>query len=215
MEQEVQAISRKTLSVNVTRPQTEPRPKLLFTRTPAGVLVPPKKKSTSKSLSKTKTVAPLANVTSSSPAQGPPGPPGPPPPLSSIPFSTNLDPFQPDSEFSFEDLRRIEFIQEHANEALLVNTLNGSIISALAQHYTSIMESASCPHHIKTKCAIDFAKFVERISDISAEILIQKARVETLLRLLADRRDLVRIHKYEGIRSLTRNSFTLFWNIET
>lgn len=106
----------------------------------------------------------------------------------------NLDPFQPDSEFSFDDLQRIEYIEEHANEALLVITLNSSVLSTLSQHYTSIMESAVCPYDLKIKCEIDFARFVDRISDILAEIQTQKVRVETLLRLLTDRKALVCIH---------------------
>ena len=189
MEQEVQAITRKTLSVTVAKPQVEPKPKLVFTRTATGVLVPPKKTPTSKSLTITpQPTVQLAKVVSALPNVGPPGPP---PPLSTLPPPMNVDPFQPDSEFSFEDLRRIEYIEEHANEALLVITLNSSILSALAQHYTFIIESTSCPSELKTKCAIDFSRFVGRISDISVEIQIQKARVETLLRLLADRKALV------------------------
>lgn len=195
MEQEVQAITRKTLSVTVAKPHTEPKPKVLFTRTNTGVLVPPKKTSTSKSLTtKRQPTMPLAKVAPALSTHGPPGPPGPPPLLSKLPQPMNIDPFQPGSEFSFEDLQRIEYIEEHANEALLVNTLNSSILSALAQHYTSILESTSCPYDLQKKCLIDFRRFVDRISDISTEIQAQKSRVETLLRLLADRKALVCIY---------------------
>lgn len=192
MEQEVQAITRKTLSVTVSKSPTEPKPKLLFTRTATGVLVPPKKTSTSKSLAeKRQPTAPLTKASSAPQTQGPPGPP---PPLSTLPRPKNLDPFQPESEFSFEDLQRIEYIEEHANQALLVITLNSSILSALAQHYTSVVQSTSCPDDLKSKCVIEFRRFVDRISDISAENQTQKARVKTLLRLLADRKALVCIY---------------------
>jgi hypothetical protein len=123
--------------------------------------------------------------------QGPPGPPGPPPPLSSLAPPTSAAGLQPDNHFSFQDLQRIEYIEEHANEALLVITLNSNILSELARHYTAIVESASCPANIKTKCVIDLRGFVDRVSDICAEIQTQKARVETLLRLLANRKALV------------------------
>lgn len=189
LEQEVQAITRKTLSVTVARPQTGPKPERVFTRMPTGVLVSPKKTSTSKSLtSKKQPSIPLAKMTPSPPTHGPPGPP---PPLSTFPQHKNPDPYNSDSEFSFEDLRRIEYIEERANEALLVNTLNSSVLSALVQHYTSVMGSASCPNGLKTKCEPDFRRFVDRISDISAEIQTQKARLDTLLRLLGDRKALV------------------------
>lgn len=197
MEQEVQKITRKTLSMRLTK-QTEPKPMLLFTRTAAGVLVPPKKTSAFKSFTKKRQpTAPIAKVTPALPTQSPPGPPGPPeppPPLSTL--------ARPVSEFSFEDLRRIEYIEEHANEALLVNTLNRGVLLALAQHYTSVMESKSCPDDLKTGCVNDFTRFVDRISDISAEIQTQKARGETLLRLLADRKALVCIYSYAANRRL-------------
>ena len=191
MEEEVQAITRKTLSVTVAKPQTEPRPKLLFTRTVTGVLEPPKKTSTSKSLAtKSQSAIPLTQVGAMSRIQGPPGPPGP-PPLSMVSSPIHLNPLQHETEFSFEDLRRIEYIEEHANEALLVLTLNSKILSSLVQHYTSVIESTSCPKDLKTGCVTTFGRFVSRISDISAELQTQKVRVETLLRLLADRKALV------------------------
>lgn len=195
MEQEVQSITRKTLSVRLTKPQTEPKPMSLFTRTANGVLVPPRKTSASKSfITKRQPTAPTAKVTPVLPTQSPPGPPGPPPTLSTL--------ARPVNEFSFEDLRRIEYIEEHANQALLVNTLNSGVLLALAQHYTSVMESKSCPDDLKTECVNDFRRFVDRISDISAEIQTEKARGETLLRLLADRKALVCIYLYAANKRL-------------
>jgi Mg2+ and Co2+ transporter CorA len=192
MEQEVQAITRKTLSVTVAQPPSEPTPKILYTRTVTGILVPPKKASTSKSTANIKhSTAPSTKVASPPPIQGPPGLPGPPPLLSTLVRPGNSSPSQASSEFSFEDLQRIEYIEEHANEALLVITLNSSVLSTLSQHYKSIMESAACPSDLKTQCVMDFVRFVDRISDILAELQTQKARVETLLRLLASRKALV------------------------
>lgn len=189
MEEEVQAITRKTLSKNLTRPETEATPKLLFKRTTNGVLVPAKKVLGSASPApKSQLVAPMAQVTHKPPN---PGFPGPPPPLSSVAKPMNSDPFNPDSEFSFEDLRRCEYIEEHANEALLVMNLNSQILSALVQHYTFVVESADCPHNLKANCITNFRRFMKRISDFSADTQTQKARVETLLRLLADRKALV------------------------
>ena len=187
MEEEVQAITRKTLSVKVTRPQADPKPQVVFTRTITGVLVPPKKTSTSKSAKK-QPVLPLAEKTQSQPKQGPPGPP---PSMLTIPKNANFDPSTHEKEFSFEDLRRIERIEEQANEALLVMTLNSSVLSALSQHYSFVTESADCPQDLKTACMIDLRRFKDRLSDISTETQTQKARMETLLRLLADRKALV------------------------
>ena len=98
---------------------------------------------------------------------------------------------QQHSEFSFEDMRRIEIIEEHANEALLVMTLNDKVLSALAQHYSSVFESTDFPGDLKRDCAMDCKRFTDRISDIGAEIATQKIRVNALLGLLADRKALV------------------------
>lgn len=183
IEQEVQAITRKTLSMTVVQPQAGNKPQLLF-RTASGFL---KTTTTPKSyFAKTKSNPPKLVAASSTS-----GPPPPPPLLSASPGTVRLDSFGSDSEFSFEDLQRIEYIEEHANDALLVIKLNSSVLSALVRHYTSIMESMSCPHVFKRECAVNFRQFVSRISDISIENETQQARLETLLRLLADRKGLV------------------------
>lgn len=204
IEEQVQAITRKTLSVTVARPQTETKPKLLLTRTATGVLVPPKKTATSKSLNNnnSRPAVPLAQLSPALQIQGltgPPGGPGPPPLITTAIKPNTFDMSPNDSEFSFEDLRRIEYIEEHANEALLVITLNSKVLSALAQHYSFVVESTYCPSDVKTDCAIDARRFGSRISDIAAELQTQKARVETLLRLLADRKALVFTHSCADI----------------
>lgn len=218
MEEQVQAITRKTLSVTVAKPPREPKQQLLFTRNQTGLLVPPTKTLTSKSLTAQtqpqNVSAPSAKNAGGPPTQGPPGRtgllgnPGPPPRLSTSLEDAKHVPSLADSEFSFDDLRRIEYIEEHANGALLVITLNCSILKAIVEHYTTVMASASCPHDLKQKCGSDFRRFVSRISHICAEMQMQKARLETLLRLLADRKALVCIDWFENGKrqQLTRNS---------
>lgn len=198
MEEQVQAITRKTLSVKVAKLSPEPRTHPQFIRMDTGALVSSKITPTSKSLTaQGQQSIPLTKLATAPPTQGPPSPPGlagtfePPPRLSEQLPAMNYNPFHPDNEFSFEDLKRIEYIEEHANEALLVITLNCKILSALVQHYTFVMESTSCPHDLRTECATDFRRFVTRILHISAEIETQEARVKTLLRLLTDRKALV------------------------
>lgn len=201
MEEQVQAITRKTLSVRVAKAPQEATPQFHFTRAHTGVLIPLNKTPTSKTLTAPgqKQMAPPTITAGGPPMPGPPGPKGsgansgPPPRLSKSLQDASYDPSRADSEFSFDDLRRIEYIEEHVNGALLVITLNCSILHALVEHYTAVMESVSCPHDLKTKCASQFRRFVSRILHICAEMQMQKARLETLLRLLTDRKALVRI----------------------
>lgn len=209
MEEQVQVITRKTLSVTVSKPAQESIPPLLYTRTQTGLLSPTKTP-TNKSITgpRQQQNLPSARMAAGRPMQPSPGSPvspskpGPPPRLSTWPQTTNHDPQRPNSEFSFDDLQRIEYIEEHANSALLVITLNCSILQALVEHYNTIMTSTSCPHDLKSKCAIDFNRFVSRISHTIAEMQMQKARMETLLRLLADRKALVCIYPSAGRQEL-------------
>lgn len=211
IEQEVQIITRKTLSVTDTKPQTEPKPQLSFSRTVSGLLVPPQKTSSFKSpITKKPPIGLQVKMTAAPPPQSPLGPPGPPPLLSVLPQEKNIGSSRTRSEFSFEDLQRIEQLEEHANEALLVLKLNSSVLSAIGQHYDSIMTSTSCPQYWKTKSVTDFRRFANRISDISAENQTQKARLETLLRLLKARKALVCINLSAVINWLMQISCTVF-----
>ena len=216
MEEQVQAITRKTLLVKVARTAPEVKPQFHFIRAQTGDLV---KTPTSKTLTaqKQKHTAPPPKKAGGPPMQGASGPKafgansGPPPRSAS---GAPQDPSRPAGEFSFDDLRRIEYIEEHANGALLVITLNCSILNALVEHYTAVMASVSCPHDLKIKCASDFRRFVGRILHICAEMQMQKAKLEFLLRLLADRKALVCIDLRKHGRELMGNSCTVSWIIE-
>ena len=43
----------------------------------------------------------------------------------------------------------IEYSEEHANEALLVITLDSKVLAGLAQHYSSVIESLHCPSDLQ------------------------------------------------------------------
>jgi hypothetical protein len=186
LEQAVQKITRKTLSLTVSKAPPAPMPAPQYTRTSTGHLVNKAHPQSAKTVTieKQSVVASPQGI-----PQGPPsGPPPPPPVVSANPIDSDLS---QGSEFSFEDLQRIEHIEEQANETLLVITLNNKVMTALGEHYHSIMGSKDCPVVLQTGCDVDFARFMNRLASISDELQIQKARVETLLRLLADRKALV------------------------
>lgn len=194
MEEQVQAVTRKTLSVTVKKPSREPVTPLRLARTNTGALRPSSasgRAPKSQQITQTNQNAVAPQMHGQPGSSGLSDSPGPPPRLSTSFHGANHDSYRCDSEFSFEDLQRIEYIEEHANGALLVITLNCKVLLKLVKHYTAVMGSTSCPHHLKSKCAIDFRRFVSQIADISTEIQMQKARVGTLLRLLADRKALV------------------------
>lgn len=222
MEEQVQNITRKTLLVKVARTPPEANPPFHFIRAQTGVLVPLNKTPTSNTLTaqSQKQTAPPPKKAGGPPMQGPSGPkafganPGPPPRLSTSAPDAPQDSSLSAGEFSFDDLRRIEYIEEQANGALLVITLNCSILNALVEHHTAVMASVSCPDDLKTKCANDFRRFVSRILHICAEMQMQKARLEFLLRLLADRKALVCMDLRKHRTELMGNSCMVSWIIE-
>lgn len=94
-------------------------------------------------------------------------------------------------DFSFSDLQRIQYIQEKLNESLLVLKLNVDVLTALTQHYRAICESDGWPRELNLKCKGDVFRFEKRVRAVENDLLMQKSRTETLLRLLADRKSLV------------------------
>ena len=118
--------------------------------------------------------------------------------------------------FSFGDLQRIQIIEEQANETLLVLRTNSNVLTELREYYGSFMQSNDCPQNIKQHCHDGFGRFESRIASIRHDLQMQQSRVETLLRLLADRKTLV-WNFASGPRSvlmLTSRSCTEFCNFE-
>ena len=94
-------------------------------------------------------------------------------------------------DFSFSDLQRIQFIQEKVNETLLVLKMNVEVLAELRQHYRSIYESEGWLCSLYSKCKKDVSRFEKRVIAVEKDIRMQHARTETLMRLLADRKNLV------------------------
>ena len=191
MESEVQKITQKTLSLQVLAPQRSPIWKSRFSRVETGELVlnelpSPLNKSASKKGSTIKS--------NNAPTQGMPTqsvqmvnvPPA------NLPPDPMNDPLAGD--FTFHDLQRIEEIEEEANEALLVLTLNGDVLSTLAQHYQTIVDPKVCLNKLRQDGEKLVAQFSDGVAGVLREIQIQKTRVQTLIQLLADRKTLVSCH---------------------
>ncbi|OCK86349.1 hypothetical protein K432DRAFT_341488 [Lepidopterella palustris CBS 459.81] len=90
--------------------------------------------------------------------------------------------------FSFRDLQRIQFIEEKTNETLLVLKVNLNVLAELKEHYSSI---GSQIYTYNEDCSGIVARFIKRISSIEKDVRMQLSRVKTLLRLLADRKNLL------------------------
>lgn len=95
------------------------------------------------------------------------------------------------SPFSFTDLQGIQSLEEKTNDTLLVLEMNANVLSDLQQEYRSIARSEDWPDELKLKCKGDISRFERRVSSVINDLKMQRSRLETLLRLLGQRKSLV------------------------
>lgn len=96
-----------------------------------------------------------------------------------------------EQDFSFAKLQKIQHIEEKAHEAVLIIRMNNSIIRQIKQYYDTISNSKYFPQNIAEPCQCDLEQFELRINGILNDLEMQILRLDTLLRLLGDRKTLV------------------------
>ena len=97
-----------------------------------------------------------------------------------------------DASFSFSDLQKVHYVEEKANEALLVLEANAAVIQELRDIYTTakdVLKDAS-PDVGPLVSAV--AMFHRHLDVTAKDLRMQQARSRMLLKLLADRKSLVR-----------------------
>ena len=97
----------------------------------------------------------------------------------------------PPSEYSFDDWQRTQFIGNKANDALLVLKTNMQVLADLRQYYQETAYCEDWPQELKFKCKGGISRFAKSIAVIEKNHQMHQQRVETLLRLVADRKSLV------------------------
>lgn len=114
------------------------------------------------------------------------------------PQAIELDPGLPiedsisqQESFSFSDLQRLQFIEERTHEALLVLKQNMTVLKELRQHYHAAGSTPDLPREIRSDCRMDFAKFENRVLAVERDLGMQQLRIEALMTLLADRKNLL------------------------
>jgi len=94
-------------------------------------------------------------------------------------------------EFSFRDLQRLQYIEEKANEVLLVLETNTNVLGDLRKHYEIGIELSDMPKEIRVDCNQDVARFVKRVLNVENDLKMQQSRAKTLLTLLSNRKSVV------------------------
>jgi len=129
-------------------------------------------------------------------------------------FAESEESLNPDEDFSFNLLQRVQELEEKANETLLVLESNINILSEVRQYYHEIVASKEFPADIRSLCVRDLAKFERNVTSIINDLQMQLSRTKMLLRLLTDRKTLVSSNWYQFNTSmLTGNSSTASWII--
>ena len=95
-------------------------------------------------------------------------------------------------DFSFGKLRKVHKITEYANEAVLVLKQNILILTQLRQYYVSVSRRKGFPKDLGRSCKDAIDDFRLRIEGLENDMQSQVLRLETLLRLLGDRKTLVK-----------------------
>ena len=95
-------------------------------------------------------------------------------------------------EFSFSKLRKVHHIAEKANEAVLVLKQNIIVLVQLRQYYMSVTKRRDFPKELRDNCKDAIDDFELRIEGLENDMQTQILRLETLLCLLEDRKNLVK-----------------------
>jgi hypothetical protein len=128
------------------------------------------------------------------PPELPSGPPSPPPGRPQAPvhcFSTEV-PMDPEN-FTFSDMQRVQFLEDKANEVLLILESNIHVLTELEMHYKTVRTSEYWPEEFSKEGSAEIMRFHNRIASIINDLRMQSSRTKTLLRLLTDRKNLVSI----------------------
>ena len=94
-------------------------------------------------------------------------------------------------KFSIRDLQQIAYIEEQANKAVLVIKLNLNIMNQLKMFYESIIVPEGVPEKGFKPCTENIKRFIAKVGSVENDLRIQQLRIETMLRLISDRKTLV------------------------
>ncbi|KAH8748009.1 hypothetical protein F5882DRAFT_90006 [Hyaloscypha sp. PMI_1271] len=126
-------------------------------------------------------------ATARPPAGNHPGTPS----VSSRSEASISSPFSNHTQFSFDNFLEVQTIEDRANEIRLMLESNIDILKRLREHYSAVVSSKHCPQDLISGCQPQIEKFGIRISGIISNLQTQQLRTTNLLRLVADRKNLL------------------------
>jgi hypothetical protein len=96
------------------------------------------------------------------------------------------------SKVRVKTFRKLQQLQEKALEISLIFELNTKVLNELSQYYLDALKAESFPDDLRTAyTTAGLRRFEERIAGLTSDFRMQQARVDRLLRLLKERKELV------------------------
>ncbi|KAH8707101.1 hypothetical protein GQ44DRAFT_831069 [Phaeosphaeriaceae sp. PMI808] len=92
---------------------------------------------------------------------------------------------------TFKDLQRIQYIEEKAQEALLVLKSNGEVLEELKQYYTYATSHDEFPSELSNDCEAELARFERCVLSVEKDLRMLQSRTLTLIHLLGNRKSLL------------------------
>jgi len=102
-------------------------------------------------------------------------------------FQSKDDP-SPGDQFSFGDLQYTQQLEEKAQEAHLVISLNQTVLKEIRQYFLDVLESEHVPTELRTAAITDFS---DDIRSFETDLSLIMSRFEALLQLIGHRKQLV------------------------
>jgi hypothetical protein len=93
--------------------------------------------------------------------------------------------------FTFKNLQAIQHIEEKAHEAMLVLKLNTEVLEQLRLNYDEVTKHAGFPRVVRDHSEASLHQFGKGVVGVEKDLRMLQSRTETLLHLLANRKNLV------------------------
>lgn len=93
--------------------------------------------------------------------------------------------------FTFEDLQRLQGLEEKANEITMITTSNLQVLRQLRQEYRSLLDTDNNVMATIDTLANSIKRFERKLSGFEAELDVIQSRVHAFGRLLKERKDIV------------------------
>jgi hypothetical protein len=102
-------------------------------------------------------------------------------------FQSNDSP-APGDQFSFGDLQYIQQLEERAQEASLVISLNQKVLTEIRQYYIDVLNSDNVPQEFQNESIREFS---DDVRSLETDLSLIISRFEALLQLIEQRKQLV------------------------